>query len=272
MQVNRIPWKRERKDKNSRRGRRGDRIPCGLQKPPNPRSFIPERQGEAYCGFWTRGRCSTVAPPSQHLECLFRERLGRARRRRGGVGGLWSWIVQGRLGIGGRGAGGLVGLSRGWSHTCIASPRSRWSTAGTGPAMRTLLGGNKLCAPSCPPTRWGTASRPRPAQARGPPGQRTPCANVCFPCQGSIRGRILSGHPNRCLEQSSKAHRGKQEPSRMAKVPTSGRIVFNVVEIIRWSCRVGTNCFKCSLMFKLHWVCKVQTVWSDLAHPLWTQR
>lgn len=115
------------------------------------------------------------------------------------------------------GCRGGLGLCWGWSHTCTATPLSRWSAAGTGPAMRTPLARSGLCAPSNPPRRWGTASSPRPSPT---PGQRDACANVYFLCQKFIRGRTLSGHPNRCLDQLPKTHQGNHILSRMIKVQT----------------------------------------------------
>lgn len=201
MQVNRIPWERERKDKNSRRRerrrQRGDWVPRGFR---NLRPIFPEREGEAYWGFGSQGgrspahtlhSHSSIPPPQVivHRErergsCKEEEELGALVLDRAGEGLCW----------GGWGSG----LSRGWSHTCTASPRSRWSAAGTGPAMRTPPARSELCALSIPPTRWGTASSIRSSPAPGPPGQRAACANDCFQCQRSIRGRTLSGHPNRC--------------------------------------------------------------------------
>lgn len=132
-----------------------------------------------------------------------------------------SWIEQGRAG-----GGGVLGLSRGWSHTCTASPRSRRSTACTGAAMRTPLARNELCAPSSPSARWGTACSIRPSPAPGPPGQRAACTNVCSLCQKSTRNRTRSGHQNRCLDLWLRARQGKSIPPMMAKVQIKESLQF----------------------------------------------
>lgn len=233
MQVNRNPWERERKDKNrrrrERRRQRGDWVPCGLQKPPNLSPIFPEREGGAYWEFGSKGgRSPKHSPPSHHLKCLSKERGSREKEVELGA------LVVDRAGEGG--CQGGLGLSLGWSHTCTASPRSRWSAAGTGPAMRTPLVRSELCAPSSPPRRWGTASSTRPSPALD---RRAAFANVCFQCQRSIRGRTLSGHPNRCLDRTPKAHRGKSH--RMAKVQTWEQNTFTVMEFGSGSSGVGTT-------------------------------
>lgn len=96
---------------------------------------------------------------------------------------------------------------------CTASPRSRWSAAGTRPAMRSPLETNGLFALSKPRRRWGTASSTRPSPA---PGQRVASADVDSPCQRSTRGQAPSGPLNHCWDQFSKADRVKC--TRMAKV------------------------------------------------------
>lgn len=96
---------------------------------------------------------------------------------------------------------------------CTASPRSRWSAAGTRPAMKSPLERNKLFAPSRPTRRWGTASSTQPSLAQG---QGVASVNISSPCQRSTRGQALSGPQNRCLDQFPKVDRGKC--TRMAKV------------------------------------------------------
>ena len=96
---------------------------------------------------------------------------------------------------------------------CTASPRSRWSAAGTGPAMKSPLERNKPFAPSKPTRRWGTASSSRPSLA---PGHRAASGSISSLCQRSTRGQDLSGPLNQCSDQFPKAGRG--ECTRMAKV------------------------------------------------------
>lgn len=233
MQVNRTPWKRECKDKKTVGGDRGrDWVPCGLQKPPNLHPIIREREGEACWEFGSKGEVSqthtpTVTPSSSYIQCWTRERGSYKKEEELGV------LVLHRAREGGCCRG--LGRSLGWSHTCTVSPRSQWSAAGTGPAMRTPQEGNELCAPSSPPRRWGIASSsPRPSPV---PGQRAACANVCFQCQKSIRGRTLSGHPNRCLDQLPKVHQGKHKPSGKAKVQTREQNMCLVMKLIENKCQ-----------------------------------
>lgn len=143
-------------------------------------------------------------------------------------GGFREGVVEGGGGVLDRTGEGrwwwVLGLNRGWSHTCTASPRSRWSTACTGAAMRTPLARNELYAPSSPPARWGIACSIRPAP--GPPGQRAACTNVCSLCQKSTRNRTRSGHQNRCLDLWLRARQGKSIPPLMAKVQIKESLQF----------------------------------------------
>lgn len=197
MWVHKTPWKRE-KHKNSRRRQGGIGSPVAWTKSLHTSVLPSQRWREKPIeslearGRFPRPTPFTVTPSSNYLKCLEREREGRARKRRSW--GLWAWTEQRKRGCCGRG----VGLSWGWSHTCTASPRSRRSAAGTGPAMKSPLDRREVCAPSIPPRRWGTVSSPRPSPA---PGQRAVSANVYFQCQKSTRGQTLSGLPNRCLDQ-----------------------------------------------------------------------
>lgn len=213
MQVNSFPWEKGRKDRNygRRQGGGPHKVLCGFQKPPNIHPLLPEREGEASVGVPGGGRArahslQSLCPPITTSRGFWEGGLwARGRGLKGGT------LVLQRAGEG-RWRG--LGLSRGWSHTCTASPRSRWAAAGTRLAMRTLVR-SELCAPSSPAATWGTASRPQPSPA---PGPRAACANACSPCQRCTRNRTRSGHPSRCWDPWPRAPRGNRKPTRMAKV------------------------------------------------------
>lgn len=78
--------------------------PLLVAKTSKPPSNLFRNRGGSLMRVWEQeGRSPRVTPPSHHLKSLSRERLGRAKEGGGGVGGLWSWIVQGRVGFGGGG-------------------------------------------------------------------------------------------------------------------------------------------------------------------------
>lgn len=197
----------------------------------NVHPVFPEREEGAYWEFGSEGGVAsplthtytytyTLHPsiPTLQVEASEKEGCVRWRSSWGGV-----WVLD-RAGEGRW--WGVLGLNRGWSHTCTASPRSRWSTACTGAAMRTPLARNELYAPSSPPARWGIACSIRPSPAPGPPGQRAACTNVCSLCQKSTRNRTRSGLQNRCLDLWLRARQGKSIPPLMAKVQIKESLQF----------------------------------------------